>query len=115
MKLRTMLLVFVVLLLGTGTIWAHGFRGGMGVARSSGNLGHSGSTITFGGLPRTNLNGSAGQVIIQSSIPFRGNRFVTVVPARQFAGRVFPVAVGRVPVFFPHHFPFFRHPGMEEW
>ena len=112
MKLRTMLLVFVVLLLGTGTIWAHGFRGGMGVARSSGNLGHSGSTITFGGLPRTNLNGSAGQVIIQSSIPFRGNRFVTVVPARQFAGRVFPVAVGRVPVFFPHHFPFFRHPGI---
>jgi precorrin-6B methylase 2 len=107
MKPRTMLLVLVVLFCESGAVWARGFGGGGGVAHGVGMTGHPGSGVMQGRFRGTSVgSGAHAQAGFRSSNPFLGNRFVSVVPFRQAAVRVFPGAV-----FFPHS-RFFRNAGI---
>jgi precorrin-6B methylase 2 len=109
MKPRTMLLVLVVLFCESGAVWARGFGGGGGggAAHGVGMTGHPGSGVMQGRFRGTSVgSGAHAQAGFRSSNPFLGNRFVSVVPFRQAAVRVFPGAV-----FFPHSH-FFRNPGI---
>lgn len=109
MKLRTLLLVFVVLLLGTTETWARGGGGGGGArggrARGGGMGAHSGAGSIRGGF-RSGVGFSGGHMAARFSNPFLGNRFTPIVAPHQAAVRVFPGAV-----FFPHSH-FFRNPGI---
>jgi precorrin-6B methylase 2 len=107
MKPRTMLLVLVVLFCESGAVWARGFGGGGGVAHGVGMTGHPGSGVMQGRFRGTSVgSGAHAHAGFRSSNPFLGNRFVSVVPFRQAAVRVFPGAV-----FFPHS-RFFRNAGI---
>jgi precorrin-6B methylase 2 len=113
MKARTMLLVLVVLLFGTGAAWAQGFRGSMGSARSWGSWGPTVAPRAdwrqSGQIPQ--ISGSGPQVIIRSGVPFRAGIPVTVVAPSRFVSRVAPVVVFSPPIFFPHSH-FLRHRGI---
>ncbi|HWX77790.1 MAG TPA: hypothetical protein VNY32_09940, partial [Candidatus Acidoferrales bacterium] len=109
MKPRTMLLVLVVLFCESGAVWARGFGGGGGggVAHGVGMTGHPGSGVMQGRFRGTSVgSGAHAQAGFRSSNPFLGNRFVSVVPFRQAAVRVFPGAV------FSPHSRFFRNRGI---
>ena len=114
MKPRTILLVLVVLFFEAGAAWARGFGGSVGVGRGSGMGGHTTIVHSSGGQIHQGqqIISSRGQVINGSVVASRTGRAVGVVAARQFVTRVSPVAVARVPVFFPHRFPFFRNSGI---
>src|ERR1700746_1414354 len=109
MKPRTMLLVLVVLFCESSGVWARGFGGGGGggAAHGVGMTGHPGSGVMQGRFRGTSVgSGAHAHAGFRSSNPFLGNRFVSVVPFRQAAVRVFPGAV-----FFPHS-RFFRNAGI---
>jgi len=100
MKLQTVLLVFVVLLLGTAETWARGGGGVGGSARGGGVAVHSGSGLARGGFRNGGVGVSDGHTTAGFSNPFLANRFMPIVTARQASVRVF-----RGAVFFPHsHF-----------
>ena len=114
MKSRTMLLVLVVLFFESGAAWARGFGGSMGVGRGSGMGGRTTIVHSSGGQIHQGqqINSSRGRFINHSVAAFRTGRIGGVFGASRFPMRVSPVAVARVPVFFPHRFPFFGNSGI---
>jgi len=114
MKPRTMLLALVVLFFETGAAWARGFGGSMGVGRGSGMGGRTTIAHSSGGQIHQGqqIISSRGRFINHSVAAFRTGRIGGVFGASRFPMRVSPVAVARVPVFFPHRFPFFGNSGI---
>lgn len=114
MKSRTMLLVLVVLFFESGAAWARGFGGSMGVGRGSGMGGRTTIAHSSGGQIHQGqqIISSRGRFINHSVAAFRTGRIGGVFGASRFPMRVSPVAVARVPVFFPHRFPFFGNSGI---
>lgn len=114
MKPRTMLLALVVLFFESGAAWARGFGGSMGVGRGSGMGGRTTIAHSSGGQIHQGqqIISSRGRFINHSVAAFRTGRIGGVFGASRFPMRVSPVAVARVPVFFPHRFPFFGNSGI---
>src|SRR5499425_2236717 len=114
MKPRTMLLALVVLFFESGAAWARGFGGSMGVGRGSGMGGRTTIAHSSGGQIHQGQQtiSSRGRFINHSVAAFRTGRIGGVFGASRFPMRVSPVAVARVPVFFPHRFPFFGNSGI---
>jgi len=114
MKPGTILALLVVLLLASGASWARGFGGGMGVARSAGTGGQTTVVHSSAGQVHQSqqVTNSRGQIVGQSFAPSLRGHAAGAFAAPRFATHVATVPVQGVPVFFPHHFPFFRHPGI---
>jgi len=109
-----MLLALVVLFFESGAAWARGFGGSMGVGRGSGMGGRTTIAHSSGGQIHQGqqIISSRGRFINHSVAAFRTGRIGGVFGASRFPMRVSPVAVARVPVFFPHRFPFFGNSGI---